>query len=64
MSAVETNLRRASGRSLNDAQKDMVEKIQNFLAQAREAGEVPDWERAFVLAEKARVLSEELVSSL
>jgi len=60
----EANLRRASGRQLNDTQRDMVEKIQNFLLQSREAGEVPDWSRARILAEKARLLSTELVNSL
>ena len=60
----EANLRKASGRELNDTQRDMVEKIQNFLAQAREASEIPDWSRARILAEKARLLSTELVNSL
>ena len=60
----EANLRRASGRQLNDAQREMVEKIQSFLAQSREASEVPDWSRARILAEKARLLSGELVNSL
>jgi hypothetical protein len=64
ISVAETNLRRASGHSLNDTQQDMIEKIRSFLTQAREASEVPDWERAYVLAEKARVLSEALVNSL
>jgi len=64
MATAEANLHRALSHSLNDTQQDMVEKIKTFLAQARQAGEVPDWERAFVLAEKARVLSEELVNSL
>jgi hypothetical protein len=60
----EANLRRASGRQLNDVQRDMVEKIQSFLAQAREASEVPDWSRARIQADKARLLSIELVNSL
>ena len=60
----EANLRRASGRYLNEAQRDLVEKIQSFLAQSREAGEIPDWSRARILAEKARLLSTELVNSL
>jgi hypothetical protein len=64
IATAEANLHRALGHSLNDTQQDMVEKIRSFLAQSREAGEVPDWERAFVLAEKARVLSEELVNAL
>lgn len=60
----QANLRRASGRQLSDTQQDMVEKIQSFLAQAREASEIPDWSRARILAEKARLLSNELVNSL
>ncbi len=60
----EANLRKASGRPLSDAQRDMVEKIQSFLSQSREAGEIPDWSRARILAEKARVLSIELANSL
>ena len=60
----EANLRRASGRDLNEAQRDLVEKIQSFLAQSHEAGEIPDWSRARILAEKARLLSTELVNSL
>jgi len=60
----EANLRRAAGRQLNDVQHDMVEKIQSFLVQSREASEIPDWSRAFILADKARLLSIELVNSL
>jgi hypothetical protein len=60
----ETNLRAASGRQLNDVQRDMVDKIQNFLVQARDASELPDWNRAHILADKARLLSVELVNSL
>ncbi len=60
----EANLRKTSGHDLNDAQRDMVEKIQSFLAQSREASEFPDWSRARILAEKARLLSIELANSL
>ncbi len=60
----EANLRKTSGHDLNDAQRDMVEKIQNFLAQSREASEIPDWNRAHILADKARLLSIELANSL
>ena len=60
----ETNLRQASGHQLNDVQRDMAEKIRNFLTQAREAGDQPDWNRAHILADKARLLSVDLVSSL
>ncbi len=60
----EANLHRTAGRQLNDVQHDMVEKIQSFLVQSREASEIPDWSRAFILADKARLLSIELVNSL
>ncbi|HKO05148.1 MAG TPA: hypothetical protein VJW51_10380 [Candidatus Acidoferrales bacterium] len=60
----EANLRRTAGRQLNDVQHDMVGKIQSFLIQSREASEIPDWSRARILADKARLLSIELVESL
>ncbi|HUJ39010.1 MAG TPA: hypothetical protein VLW54_00580 [Candidatus Acidoferrales bacterium] len=60
----QANLHKADGRRLSDAQHDLVEKIQSFLEQAREAGELPDWNRASILAEKARLLSIELANSL
>ena len=60
----EANLRRTAGRPLNDVQRDMVEKIQSFILQSREASEIPDWSRARILADKARLLSIELVESL
>src|SRR5208282_4071830 len=60
----EANLHRTAGRQLNDVQRDMVEKIQSFLIQSREASEIPDWSRAHILADKARLLSIELVNSL
>lgn len=49
---------------LSVAQRDLVEKIRGFLAQAREAIRAADWVRARTLAQKARVLSIELVNSL
>jgi hypothetical protein len=48
---------------LNAAQKDLVDKISGFLTQAHEAIVAEDWVRAQNLAEKARVLSVELVKS-
>ncbi|MBI3404325.1 MAG: hypothetical protein HY046_02590, partial [Acidobacteria bacterium] len=59
----EQNLQKMSGRQLNAAQNDMVEKIRGFLGQAREAIQANDWFRAQNLASKAEVLSEELVRS-
>jgi hypothetical protein len=60
----EKNLGRVGNRELNVAQRDMAEKIRGFLAQAREAMRANDWVRARTLAQKARLLSIELVNSL
>jgi hypothetical protein len=58
------NLQQASGKVLNAAQQDLLEKIRSFLAQSDEAGKGGDWSRAQTLAQKARLLSVELVDSL
>ncbi len=60
----ERNLQVAYGKQLNAAQHDLVEKIRGFLGQSREAIRASDWVRARNLAQKARVLSGELVNSL
>jgi hypothetical protein len=60
----QNNLQRTHGKVLNAAQSDLVEKIRNFLVQADEAGKAGDWSRAQTLAQKARLLSVELVDSL
>jgi len=60
----EKNLASARGRNLNAAQSDLVSKIRGFIKDAREAAQVADWSRARSLANKAQVLSEELVGSL
>jgi len=64
IAAAERNLQRSYGRQLNAAQTDLAEKIRGFLAQAHEASRAADWIRARNLAEKAQVLSVELVNSL
>jgi hypothetical protein len=58
------NLQQATGKVLNAAQLDLQEKIRSFLAQSDEAGKTGDWSRAQTLAQKARLLSVELVDSL
>lgn len=60
----ERNLQVAYGRQLNASQNDLVEKIAGFLAQAHEAIRTGDWVRAQNLAQKAQVLSVELIKSL
>lgn len=59
----EQNLQVTNGKRLSAAQKDLTEKIKGFLGQAHEAIMADDWVRAQNLAEKARVLSAELVKS-
>jgi hypothetical protein len=63
-SVAQKNLQQANGKVLNAAQHDLVEKIRSFLAQSDEAGKGGDWSRAQTLAQKARLLSVELVDSL
>ncbi len=57
------NLQDASGRQFSAAQQDLVEKINSFLAQSDSASKDGDWTRARNLAEKARLLSAELIAS-
>jgi hypothetical protein len=59
----EKNIQNASGRQLNAAQQDIVDKVRSFLSQARDAGKAGDWARAQNLAQKARALSVELSNS-
>jgi hypothetical protein len=59
----ERNLQLAAGRRLNEVQNDLAEKVRGFLSQAHEAVSANDWVRAQNLAEKAQVLSAELVKS-
>ena len=63
ISEAERNLQASNGKRLNAAQSDLVEKIRDFLDQAHEATVADDWIRAQNLAQKARVLSLELVKS-
>jgi outer membrane biosynthesis protein TonB len=58
------NLQQSVDKRLSAAQHDLVEKIQSFVSQSREASKAGDWARAQNLAQKARVLSVELVDSL
>jgi hypothetical protein len=64
ITTAEQNLQLANGKQLSPAQKDLTEKIKGFLGQSHEAIMADDWVRAQNLAEKARVLSAELVKSL
>ncbi len=61
--AAEKNLQQTSGKQLNAAQQDLVGKIRSFLSQSRDASKNGDWARAQNLAQKARLLSDELIGS-
>ena len=63
ITTAEQNLQLANGKQLSASQKDLTEKIKGFLSQSHEAIMADDWVRAQNLAEKARVLSAELVKS-
>ncbi len=64
MRIAQQNLDSANGKRLTAIQQDMADKIRGFLKQAQDAIAVSDWNRASSLAEKARLLSDELVKSL
>jgi hypothetical protein len=58
------NLDQAKGKQLSAAQQDLFEKINSFVNQSRDASKAGDLARAQNLAQKARLLSSELVNSL
>lgn len=62
-SVAEKNLQQTSGKQLNAAQQDLVAKIRSFLSQSKDASKDGDWARAQNLAQKARLLSGELIGS-
>jgi hypothetical protein len=64
VSVAEKNLQQAKGKQLSAAQNDLVEKIRSFLSQSHDAAKSGDLARAQNLAQKARLLSIELVESL
>ena len=64
LAIVEKNLASTRGKRLNATQSDLASKVRGFLKDAREAAQIGDWSHARSLAKKARVLSEELASSL
>jgi hypothetical protein len=64
MAAAEHNLQQTSGKHLSAAQQDLADKIRSFIAQSRDASKAGDWDRAQNLAQKARLLSTELLNSL
>lgn len=64
VSVTQKNLDMAKGKQLSAAQRDLIEKIRSFVSQSRDASKDGDWARAQNLAQKARLLSAELINSL
>jgi hypothetical protein len=64
VSVAEKNLDQTKGKQLSAAQRDLTEKIRSFVSQSRDASKGGDWARAQNLAQKARLLSAELINSL
>jgi hypothetical protein len=64
VSVAQKNLDQTRDKQLSAAQRDLIEKIRSFVSQSRDASKDGDWVRAQNLAEKARLLSAELINSL
>ncbi len=64
LNAAEHNLQQTNGKHLSAAQQDLADKIRSFVTQSRDASKGGDWDRAQNLAQKARLLSTELLNSL
>ncbi len=64
IATAEHNLQQTNGKQLSAAQQDLADKIRSFVAQSRDASKGGDWDRAQNLAQKARLLSTELLNSL
>jgi len=64
LSAAAHNLDQTNGKHLSAAQQDLADKIRSFMSQSQDASKGGDWDRAQNLAQKARLLSTELLNSL
>jgi len=61
LGSTEDNLKKIAGRQLTSAQQDMVSQIRQYMQQSKEAVTAGDAERGRMLAQKAQLLSDELV---
>jgi hypothetical protein len=64
LASAEQLLKQIDGRGLSVEQRDTAQTVGSFIAKAREALGAHDLTRASTLADKARVLADELVRSL
>jgi hypothetical protein len=61
LATTDSNLKQVSTRPLNSSQQDTVTQIRSYMQQAKSASSAGDLERAYNLAFKAHLLSDELV---
>jgi hypothetical protein len=61
LATTDSNLKQVSTRPLNSSQQDTVTQIRSYMQQAKAASSAGDLERAYNLAFKAHLLSDELV---
>lgn len=57
------NLNSVVGKQMNSFQQELADKVHSFMDQTRDAQTASDWVRARSLAEKARIVSVDLVRS-
>ena len=60
LDSTQENLKKIAGRQLTSSQQDMVNQIQQFVKQSKDAVTAGNFDRARTLAWKAQLLSEEL----
>jgi hypothetical protein len=61
LGSTEDNLKKLAGHELTPTQQDMVSQIRQYMQQSKEAITAGDTERGRMLAQKAQLLSDELV---
>jgi hypothetical protein len=61
LASSDANLKKISGRQLDESQQDTVKQIKSYMDQAKTAANDGDVQRAYNLAVKANLLSAELV---
>ena len=61
LAATDANLKQISSRPMNSSQQDSISQIRKYMEQAKAAEQAEDVERAYNLASKALLLSNDLV---
>jgi hypothetical protein len=60
LAVTDANVKSVAGRQLTPAQQGMLDQIQTYMKQSRQASSSGDLARAHTLADKAHLLSDEL----